>query len=86
MTEDSTAPHYVAGRIEQALAEDQRTHELGIRVDVRGDVVHLRGEVAAERRRELVADVVREVAPGLSVRNEISVADVHPPGQEEKLG
>ena len=79
------APHYVAGRIERALAEDPRTHELGIRADVRGDVVILRGEVAGEQRRALVADVVSETAPDLVIRNEVSVAEVHPPGREERL-
>ena len=42
MTEDL----YVAGRIERALAEDPRTHELGVRADIEGDTVVLRGEGA----------------------------------------
>lgn len=85
MTGTGNVPPYVEGTIERALAEDPRTHELGIRADVREDVVYLRGEVAGEERRRLVGQVVAEVMPHLTVRNEVSVADVHPPGKEEML-
>jgi hypothetical protein len=79
------APHYVAGRIERALAEDDRTHELGVHAEVRGDTVYIRGEVAGERRLQLVTDVVREAAPQFVIRNEVTVAEVYPPGHEETL-
>ncbi len=79
------APQYVAGRIEQALAGDPRTNELGVHANVRGGVVYLRGEVATEQRRQLVTEVVRAAAPGLAIRNEVAVADIRPPGQEETL-
>ncbi|HYZ55515.1 MAG TPA: BON domain-containing protein [Streptosporangiaceae bacterium] len=83
MTRDTS--DYVAGRIERALASDPRTHELGIRADVRDGVVILRGEVACEQRRLLIAEVVRDAAPELDVRNEVSVPELQPPGEEEKL-
>jgi hypothetical protein len=85
MTGKQESGPYVVGMIERALAEDPRTHELGIRADLREDVVYLRGEVAGEERRRLVGEVVAEAVPGLTVRNEVSVADVHPPGPEERL-
>jgi hypothetical protein len=69
---------YHAGRIERALAGDPRTHELGVRVDVERGTVYLRGEVAGDHRRELVADVARDAAPELSVRNEVAVTRVRP--------
>lgn len=78
-------PEYHAGRIEQALAEDPRTHELGIQAEVRGDAVYLRGDVAGEERRQLVSQVVQEVAPELRVRNEVSVTEMEPPGDGEML-
>lgn len=81
-----TPEQYLAGRIEHALAVDPRTHELGVRADVRDDVVYVRGEVVGEERRELVAQVVRDTAPGLRVRNEVSVAPVEPLGNGETLG
>jgi hypothetical protein len=78
-------PRYLAGDIERALASDPRTGELGVRADVRDDVVILRGEVAGEQRRRLIADVARDAAPGLDVRNEVSVSEVRPPEPEELL-
>jgi len=80
MTDDEDG--YVAGRIERALASDPRTHELGVRADVRDDVVILHGEVAGERRRGLVEEVVRDAAPGLEIRNQVSVPELDPPGEE----
>ena len=77
--------NYVAGRIERALASDPRTYELGVRADVRDEVVILRGEVACEQRRRLIAEVVHDAVPGLEVRNEVSVPELQPPGEEEKL-
>jgi osmotically-inducible protein OsmY len=79
------APQYVAARVKSALAEDERTSELGILVDIRGGQLFLRGQVADARRRALIADVAEEAAPGLTVRNEITVLDVRDPCEEEKL-
>ncbi|MFF0308077.1 BON domain-containing protein [Streptosporangium sp. NPDC004379] len=79
------APQYVAARVQSALAEDERTHELGIRVVVRGDQLFLHGQVSCDERRGLIADVAGEAAPGLTVRNEIAVMDVREPGEREEL-
>jgi hypothetical protein len=79
---DDTPAHQV-GRIERALAEDPRTHELGIRVDVEDGLVCLRGEVTGESRRQAIAEVAREAAPELPVRNEVSVTEVLPPAAPE---
>lgn len=70
---------YRAGQIERALAEDPRSHELGVHVDVEDGLVYLRGEVASEHRRVLVTEVARDAAPGLPVRNEVSVTEILPP-------
>ncbi|MFF5208688.1 BON domain-containing protein [Streptosporangium sp. NPDC000396] len=79
------APQYIAARVQRALAEDERTHELGIRVVVRGEQLFLRGQVPGAERRTLIASVASEAAPGLTVHNEITVTEVRGPGEEEKL-
>lgn len=79
-------PEHRAGRIEQALAEDPRTHELGIKAEVHGGAVYLRGHVVGNERRQNISQVTREVAPELAVRNEVSVAEVEPPCDGEALG
>ncbi|MBB2911328.1 osmotically-inducible protein OsmY [Streptosporangium becharense] len=79
------APQYIAARVQRALAEDDRTTELGIRVDVRGDQLYLRGQVNCAERCRLITEVAREAAPGLVIHNEIDVVDVREPVGEEKL-
>lgn len=74
---------YVAGQIERALHADPRTHELGIRVEVNDDDVVLRGQVASDERRRVVAEVAAEQAPLMTVRNEVSVTEVLPPEAPE---
>ncbi len=63
---------YLAGQIERALHGDPRTHDLGIRVEVDGDEVVLRGQVTGEDGRRLAAQIAGQQAPGLPVRNEVS--------------
>ncbi|MGS2640961.1 BON domain-containing protein [Streptosporangium sp. LJ11] len=79
------APQYVAARVQRALAEDERTTELGIRVDIRGDQLYLRGQVASTDRSKLIAEVAGEAAPGLAIHNEMDIVDVRDPVGEERL-
>jgi hypothetical protein len=78
-------PQYVASRIREALAEDARTTELGIRVLVRGDRVFLQGQVSGQARRERVLEVVHESAPKLEIHDELSVLSASEPEGEERL-
>ncbi len=72
----------LAGRLEHALATDPRTHELGVRVTVVDGVASLRGEVAGEQRRALVAEVAGDVlakeAPEVALRNEVTLTEMRP--------
>ncbi len=76
---------YIAGQLERALHADPRTHELGVRVEVNGDDVVLRGQVASAERQRLIARVIEEQAPGLTIRNEVSVTEMLPPEPPEVL-
>ncbi|WP_131736083.1 BON domain-containing protein [Actinomadura roseirufa] len=77
------ASGYVSAHVQERLAA--RAHELGIRVDVRGDVLYLRGEVVSEERRREVEEAARVAAEGRQIRNEISVVAVREPDGEEWL-
>lgn len=83
MTDES--PQYRVAHIRRALAEDPRTTEMGVRVNVRGDQVHLSGEVATEQRRAELEQVLTEIAPEMSVSNDVRVADTREPGRREEL-
>ena len=67
------APHYLIQRIREALAHDPRVGELELGVNLRAGKLYLTGTVHTDRRRRAVSEVVREVAPGVEVHNQISV-------------
>jgi len=75
---NENAPHRLAAQIRDRLAEDARTVEFGIDVDVRDDVVVLRGQVATARRRALIEAVARETAAGLRIANDVIVVELPP--------
>ncbi|WP_240810232.1 BON domain-containing protein [Actinomadura sp. WMMA1423] len=84
MTENVPATSgYLAAHIQERLATE--AHELGIRVDVRGGVVHLLGEVVSEERRREVERAARAAAQGHRICNEVHVVAVPEPDGEERI-
>lgn len=83
MTDES--PQYLAARLRRVLAEDPRTAEMGVRLSVRGDHVHLSGEVATQERCAELAAVLTEHVPDLVVHNDVRVADTREPTGMEEL-
>lgn len=79
-------PEYTAARLRRALAEDERTAELGIQVDVRGEHVYLTGAVSSQRCKERLDAVLHERAPKLRLHNDVRVVEATEPGDAEVLG
>jgi uncharacterized membrane protein len=78
-------PQYWAARFRRGLAEDARTAELGVRVSVRGNHVHLSGEVATEQRKAALEGVLREMAPEMPIHNDVRVSGAAEPTSMEEL-
>ncbi|MGM1061864.1 BON domain-containing protein [Saccharothrix sp. Mg75] len=76
---------YLSARLRRALAEDPRTTEQGVRVTVRGDNVMLSGTVASADRRQALEAVIHDVAPGLTVLDDVKVVSVDAPAGREEL-
>ncbi|MGK5554125.1 BON domain-containing protein [Actinomadura kijaniata] len=74
---------YLAAHIQERLAA--RAHELGIKVEVRDDVVYLHGQVASVEQCRQIEEAARVAAEGRRVCNEVSVVPVREPGGEERL-
>jgi osmotically-inducible protein OsmY len=74
---------YLAKTIEESIADDERTAELGVHVRVRAGHVVLRGTVASPARKDAAAAVAAEHAPGHEIVNKIAVVDpgVSAPGR-----
>ncbi len=76
---------YLIERLRERFASDPRLGELGLEVRLVGAIAHICGQVGSEDRRQAVAAVATEVAPGLEVRNEVEVTDVSPAGGGAEL-
>jgi hypothetical protein len=83
--EHAQPPQYVVAHLRRAFAEDPRTAELGIRVTIRGDTVHLSGEVSSTLRKVALETVLREHLPQVTVRNDVHVVDNREPVEHEEL-
>ena len=68
------ADHHLAARVRQALATDRRLCEVQLSVSVQAGELVVSGEVATERRRQAVEEVVRRVAGGRPTRIAVHVA------------
>jgi osmotically-inducible protein OsmY len=66
---------YLAKAIEESIADDDRTAELGVQVRVRAGRVVLRGTVASPARKDAAAAVAAEHAPGHEIVNKITIVD-----------
>ncbi|MFD7658115.1 BON domain-containing protein [Actinosynnema sp. NPDC059797] len=76
---------YLSARLRRALAEDPRTTEQGVRVTVRGDNVLLSGSVASDERRDALKAVIHDVAPELTVLDDVKVVPVGAPAGREEI-
>ena len=67
---------YLVGKLEEALAVDDRVNALDIRITIAHGRVHLSGEVTTEARRTAVQQIAEEFLPHLDVRNDITVLEL----------
>lgn len=74
---------YLAARVREAIASDERTHVLDVDVRIVGGQVFLRGQVPNDERRSAIEEVARGVVEGLQIHNEVEVFGAEPAGVEE---
>jgi len=71
-------------RVEQAIANDDRTNELGVHIECIDRRVLVRGEVASEQRRDAVLAVVHEQLPEAQIIDQLRLSDAtRPPRRTE---
>jgi osmotically-inducible protein OsmY len=80
-------PDYLISHIQDALAADDRSRELGVDVAVAGpdQRVVLTGTVSTDAQRRAIGAVVAEVATGYDVVNELAVVSTDEGGPVEEL-
>ena len=74
---------YDTEHIREALIRDPRVNELGVQVRMVNDELVVTGDVGSEQRRQAIAEVVGELAPGVALRNDVSVTDLSAPSGQE---
>lgn len=72
-------------RIEQAIANDARTNELGVRIECVDGRVLIRGEVASAARREAVLTVVHEHLPDAEIVDHLHLSDAAQPPRHTEV-
>jgi osmotically-inducible protein OsmY len=77
---------YLVGKLQEALATDARVGAQDIKINIAHGRVHLTGQVPTEERRDAVQRITEEVAPGLDVRNEITVLELSESVKSEAVG
>jgi osmotically-inducible protein OsmY len=85
MPQGQEPPQYLVARLRRAITEDPRTAEMGVQVKVRGQAVFLSGEVASQERCHQLAEVITEIAPDLTVHNDVHVVPAREPEGREEL-
>lgn len=73
---------YLIEHVRCAMAEDPRVGEPAVRVFAIAGRIWLEGAVTSEERRRAAETVVREIAPGVEVKNELQVIVVSGPSVE----
>jgi hypothetical protein len=77
---------YLAGHIAEALARDERTHMLDVRVHISGNSVFLVGLAACASRRAAAELVARELIPeDMLIVNDLCVETYSAPSESEPI-
>ena len=72
-------------RVEQAIANDARTNELGVHIEYIDRRVLVRGEVASEQRRDAVLTVVHEQLPEAQIIDQLRLSDATQPPRRTEI-
>lgn len=77
---------YLVARVHERLLADERLHEQAVEVVVVSvGRIAVRGEVATPERRALILDLLRELAPGTDVVDDLRVSSTHADPHTERL-
>lgn len=66
--------------LERLVGDDERTHELGVRIRVLGPRLVVEGQVASEERRQHVLEVLADQATGLEIVDHLTLSAEPTPG------
>lgn len=83
--QEKEAAIYTKGRIMEALTTDERIAEHDIRVVVSDSNIVVKGEVFSSEQKEAVNEVIRNLEPGMELKNLLRVRILTPPEASESI-
>jgi hypothetical protein len=75
---------YRIAHLQERLAREELA-ELGMRIEARGDTVHITGTAPTAGSRDAILRVVAEELPGVRVRADITLQDTTAPDHPEEI-
>lgn len=76
---------YLKAHIQDALATDTRTAALDARVSIGEKSVLVKGQARTEEQRDAIEKVIRDIAKGYDVENQVRITRVSAPEQVEEV-
>lgn len=76
---------YAAAHLRERLAEDPRTNELDIQIEILEGKIHLSGEVQQKERKEAVERIASEILPEQFIESRIRISNFHEPTEVEEF-
>ncbi|MGE0525832.1 MAG: nucleotidyltransferase [Bdellovibrionales bacterium] len=76
---------YMAARVREALIQDEHTGAMGTDVFVQGKQILVRGQIQTQAQHESVLSIVREMAPGYEINDQLQVADYDAPHDVKEI-
>lgn len=86
MTAEGSSELYLPEHLHEALLADRRVGEQDLRVWADAHCIHVAGTVLTPARRDAIASVVSELAPGWEICNDVEVIDIAPGPDVEDIG
>ncbi len=76
---------YLVSLLQERLSSDERTGAADLRVSIEDRKIFIRGETVSREQRDAVEPLVRTLAPGYEVVNEVRVTEIAAPKVEKVL-
>ena len=76
---------YLKAHIRDALARDNRTGDVDLKIDVGDAEILLRGECFSEKQKDAVEEVITQAAPGYQICNRCTVPNFTRPDHSETI-
>lgn len=76
---------YSIGKLQEALATDERANTLEIKIVIQGGKIHLTGHVSTRERQEAIVQIIAELLPEVEIFDQLTLLELHQAGRPEAI-